>query len=194
MKIKVTEKQVMITELSQVIEGEYGINECEFILPKSFDGLCVTAIFNGIPTPVVNSKCFIPSLKNGNCIVGVYAYRETLGETEVMYSPRPTMFFVDKGSFTEDIREAVIPQKFDYDLYCEMLRDYWADLIKSNTVPKYTENATEKQYYSAKAVNEIFDVLGEGLIDTFREDMEALKTELQGEIDEQLGVIENGSY
>ena len=75
-----------------------------------------------------------------------------------------------------------------------MLRDYWADLIKSNTVPKYTENATEKQYYSAKAVNEIFDVLGEGLIDTFREDMEALKTELQGEIDEQLGVIENGSY
>ena len=162
MKIKVTEKQVMITELSEVIEGEYGVNECEFALPKSFDGLCVTAIFNGIPTPLVNSKCFIPSLKNGNCIVGVYAYRETLGETEIMYSPRPTMFFVDKGSFTEDVGEEVIPQIGDYDLYCEMLRDYWADLIKSNTVPQYTENATEKQYYSAKAINEMIGGIDNG--------------------------------
>ena len=52
------------------------INRCDFTLPKSFEGLSVTAIFNGIPVPLTDGKCIIPALKNGNCIFGVYAYKK----------------------------------------------------------------------------------------------------------------------
>lgn len=156
MKVKVTEKKVMITEISEVYEGEYGINRCDFTLPKSFDGLSVTAIFNGIPVPLTDGKCIIPSLKNGNCILGVYAYRKNGEETELMYSPKPTMFFVGKGSFCRELDEEIIPEVFDYETYCCMLQGYWRELFGENTLADYNENAGEHQFYSAKAVNEIY--------------------------------------
>lgn len=156
MKVKVTEKQVMITEAGQVNAGEYGVNLCEFILPESFEGLCVTAMFNGIPTPLVDSQCYIPSLESGTCVLGVYAYRQNLGETELMYSPNPDEFKVGRGSFTENINEEHIPKGSEFDLHLQMLKEKWAELIKSNTVPQYTENATENQYYSANALNEMY--------------------------------------
>lgn len=155
MKVKVTEKKVMITEISEVYEGEFGINRCDFSLPESFEGLSVTAIFNGIPVPLTDGKCIIPSLKNGNCILGVYAYRKNGEETELMYSPKPTMFFVGKGSFCREIDEEIIPEVFDYETYCRMLQGYWRELFGANTLTEYKEKATEHQFYSAKAVNEI---------------------------------------
>lgn len=159
MKVKVTEKKVMITEISEVYEGEFGINRCDFTLPKSFDGLSVTAIFNGIPVPLTEGKCIIPALNNGNCILGVYAYRKNGEDMELMYSPKPTMFFVGKGSFCRDISEEIIPEVFDYEIYCQMLQGYWREILNSNTLPQYTENATEYQYYSAKALNEMYHSL-----------------------------------
>lgn len=162
MKIKVTEKQVMITEISQVNEGEYGINRCDFSLPKSFDGLCVTAVFNGVPAPLTEGRCIIPPLKNGNCIVGVYAYRQADGETEIMYSPKPTMFFVEKGSFCSCFEEIDVPQVYDYETYCQMLQGYWREIIDSNTLPEIKTDATKYQYYSAKVINLLYEnIMGE---------------------------------
>ena len=66
MKVKVNEKQVMITELTEIFEGEFGINRCDFTLPKSFGGLSVIVVFNGITVPLTDGKCIIPSLPNGN--------------------------------------------------------------------------------------------------------------------------------
>jgi hypothetical protein len=159
MKVKVTEKQVMLTEITEIYEGEFGINRCDFTLPKSFDGLSVTAIFNGIPVPLTDGKCIIPSLNNGNCILGVYAYKKNGEEMELMYSPKPTMFFVGKGSFCKEINEEIIPEVFEYETYCQMLLGFWRELIKSNTLSEYTENATEYQYYSAKALNGMYKSL-----------------------------------
>ncbi len=153
MKVKVTEKKVSITEISDVYEGEFGINRCDFILPKSFEELSVTAVFNGIPVPVTDGKCIIPSLPNGNCILGVYAYRKNGEETELMYSPKPTMFFVGKGSFCKEINEEILPEVFSYETYCQMLQGYWRELFGENTLNERKEDATEHQYYSAKAVN-----------------------------------------
>ncbi len=155
MKVKVTEKQVMVTELTLVNQGEYGVNQCEFILPECFDGLCVTAIFNGIPVVLIDGWCKIPALKTGNCVLGVYAYRQGEGETEIMYSPKPTMFFVEPGSFSDEISEESLPKVFDYEIYCGMLRDYWQNMIDSNVLFEYTPDATNNQYYSAKAINNI---------------------------------------
>ncbi len=159
MKVKVTEKQVMITEISEVNEGEYGINRCDFNLPKAFEELAVTAIFNGIPVPVTDGKCIIPSLPNGNCIFGVYAYRKNGEEMELMYSPKPTMFFVGKGSFCRDIDEEIIPEVFEYETYCQMLQGYWRELFGENTLREYKEAANEYQYYSAKVINEMYHSL-----------------------------------
>ena len=163
MKVKVTEKQVIITERDQVNEGEYGINQCEFTLPESFQGLSVTAIFNGIPVPLNDGKCLIPSLEEGNCVLGVYAYSQTLGETEIMYSPKPDEFRVENGSFTGDVSEEIIPKVFDYETYCRMLQVYWREIINSNTLPEYTEDATENQYYSAKVLNEMYRSIMNGI-------------------------------
>lgn len=176
MKVKVTEKQVMITEITEVNEGDYGINRCDFLLPRSFDELCVTAVFNGIPVPVTDGKCIIPSLSNGNCVFGVYAYRKNGEETEIMYSPKPTMFFVGKGSFVKEFKEELIPEVFDYETYCQMLQGYWRELFGENTLNEYMENVTEHQFYSAKAVNEIVD---------------NIKTKIMGELDE-IGDIVGG--
>ncbi len=188
MKVKVTEKQVMITEVSEVYEGEFGINRCDFALPKSFDGLSVTAIFNGIPVPLIDGKCIIPSLNIGNCILGVYAYRKNGEETELMYSPKPTMFFVGKGSFCREINEEIIPEVFDYETYCRMLQGYWREMIGANTLPEFAGDANEYQYYSAKAINSLFYDLGVGLENSFKD------YATRAYIDELIGGIENGSY
>ncbi len=192
MRVKVTEKQVFITELDSIIEGEYCINRCDFVLPKSFDGLSVTAIFNGIPVPLTDGKCIIPALKNGNCIFGVYAYRKNGDEMELMYSPRPTMFFVDKGSYCDDVNEEIIPEVFDYETYCRMLQGYWRELFGENTLSEFKENANEYQFYSAKGINEmlmgindLFGIINEEHNEKFatKTALESLKTELQGDVD-----------
>ena len=162
MKVKVNEKQVTISEPTDVFEGEFGINRCDFTLPKSFDGLSVTAVFYGIPVPLTDGKCIIPSLPNGNCILGVYACRKNGEETEIMYSPKPTMFFVGKGSFCRDINEEIIPEVFSYETYCQILQGYWRELFGENTLKEYKAAATEYQYYSAKTVNEMLGVVDNG--------------------------------
>lgn len=188
MKAKVTEKHVMITEISEVYEGEFGINRCDFTLPKSFEGLFVTAVFNGIPVPLTDGKCIIPSLPNGNCILGVYAYKKNGEETELMYSPKPTMFFVGKGSFCKEINEEIIPEVFSYETYCQMLQGYWRELFGENTLNEYKADATEHQFYSANAINDMFGILGEMITLLHKE------CATKDYVNEQLGVIENGSY
>ena len=185
MRVKVTEKQVMITEITEVYEGEFGINRCDFTLPKSFDGLSVTAIFNGIPVPLTDGKCIIPSLPNGNCIFGVYAYRQNGEEMELMYSPKPTMFFVGKGSFIRDTNVEIPPEVFEYEIYCRMLQGYWRELFGENTLKEYREDAQWYQFYSAAAINEMLKNIGEAMDDAF------VSKEY---VDNLIGGIENGSY
>ena len=156
MKVKVTEKKVAVMEPDEIYEGEFGVNRCYFTLPKSFEGLSVTAVFNGIPVPLIDGKCIVPMLPNGNCIFGVYAYKKNGEETELMYSPKPTMFFVGKGSFCNEPNDAVIPKVFSYEAYCRMLQLYWRELFGENTLSEYKPDANEHQYYSAKVLNEMY--------------------------------------
>ena len=143
MIVKVSKEEVKITELSQVNQGDYKVNLCRFILPDCFSGLSVTAMFNGIPVPVTGDRCYIPSLENGNCILGVYAYKEENGETQLMYSPKPAVFYVEKGSFTTDINAEALPKIFDYEAYCNMLKDFWEQLVNSGKEASSSEKAFE---------------------------------------------------
>lgn len=80
-----------------------------------------------------------------------------------MYSPKPDEFRVENGSFTGDVSEEIIPKAFDYETYCRMLQVYWREIINSNTLPEYTEDATENQYYSAKVLNEMYRSIMNGI-------------------------------
>lgn len=159
MKVTVTEKEVKITQLSQINRGDYNVNECEFRLPESFNGLSVMAVFNGICVPLVNSRCYVPSLEKGNCVLGAYAYRSLGEEFELLYSPKPTVFYVEEGSYTENPVRENLPAVDETEKYCELLRDYWEEIIESNTLPEYRADASEKSYYSAKVINGMYSAL-----------------------------------
>ncbi len=106
MKVKVTKENVIILESSSINEGELNVNSCEFALPDEFSGLQVTAAFNNIPVPVVDGKCIIPNLSKGTVTLGVYAYKEESDIIELMYSPKPTAFYVENGSYSTEIGNA----------------------------------------------------------------------------------------
>lgn len=125
MKIGVTKKRVNILEGEQVNQFETGVNECEFTLPPEFDGLTVTAVFNGVPVPIgSNGTCVMPALERGDCTLGVYAYSQNGdGETVLMYSPVPAVFFVERGSFDGTSGRELSADISLYEQYCTLLQN-----------------------------------------------------------------------
>lgn len=162
MKVKVTKDAVTITEQTSINEGEVCVNFCYFDLPECFDGLSVTAVFNNIPVPITDNWCNIPSLKKGTVVLGVYAYTESEGAVTLMYSPKPTSFYVGAGSFTGEIGLEEIPSVSEMEQYCKSFSQKILDELsqfekKKNKVMEITDASTDEEYPSAKAV---FDLLG----------------------------------
>lgn len=157
MKVKVTKDAVIITEYTPVNAGEKGLNLCSFELPEDFSGLTVTAAFNNIPVPVCSGESIIPTLKKGTVVLGVYAYKENADGVELMYSPKPTVFYVNEGSYTQEVAVEEIPTIGEYEKYCQM---FTAELMKkvenredvANKTQAITENSTHDQYPTAKGV------------------------------------------
>lgn len=166
MKVKVTKETVIITECSCVNEGEVCVNECLFQLPECFDGLSVTAAFNNIPVPVINGKCNIPSLKKGTAVLGVYAYKENEDGIELMYSPKPTAFFVNAGSYSDETAVESIPTISEFEQFCKGYAQEIIEIITAggnselfgkietteNKTNEIDAQSTYEKYPSAKAV------------------------------------------
>ena len=150
MKVDVTKERVAITECHVVTEGEYCVNECEFQLPQCFDGLTVTAVFNDIPVPLLENKCFIPSLKKGGAVLGVYAYRKNGDNLELVYSPKPTAFYVEEGSYTGVAEVEETPEISRYEEYCTMLSQLCENLISQID---YIENSRLTQTISCESTH-----------------------------------------
>ncbi len=161
MKVIVTKEAVVIAEYSCINEGEVCVNTCYFDLPECFEGLSVTAAFNNIPVPITDNQCNIPSLKKGTVTLGVYAYTEDETGVTLMYSPKPTVFYVNPGSYSEEIGVEEIPTVTEFEQYC---RSFFGEMQKllvdteqtSNKVTEITEESTHEQYPSAKAVYDLF--------------------------------------
>ena len=124
MKVKVTKENVVIVECSSINQGEFNVNTCEFVLPEIFLDLQVTAAFNNIPVPVVDGKCIIPNLNKGTATLGVYAYKEQNDGVELMYSPKPTSFYVENGSYSIEIGNEEKLEISEFEKYCRVLCDY----------------------------------------------------------------------
>ena len=160
MVVEVTKDAVAISEYSVVNTGEFCVNECEFILPDCFEGLNVTAVFNNIPVPLVDSKCLVPTLEKGRAVLGVYAYRESETGIEIMYSPRPAFFTVSQGSFSEEVNEEAIPEISIYEQYCKMIAEDTKKIFDS-IVERINETNTDSDIPTAKAVADyVNEVIG----------------------------------
>ncbi|MBO5463316.1 MAG: hypothetical protein J6A49_08380, partial [Clostridia bacterium] len=156
MKVIITKETVVIAEYSCINEGEVCVNTCYFDLPECFEGLCVTAAFNNIPVPVIDNKCNIPSLKKGTVTLGVYAYTEDEDGVTLMYSPKPTVFYVNQGSYSEEIGVEEMPSVTEFEKYCTQFSEMAMGILEdaempSNKVTEITEESTDEQYPSAKA-------------------------------------------
>lgn len=161
MKVIVTKEAVVIAEYSCINEGEVCVNTCYFDLPECFEGLSVTAAFNNIPVPVIDNQCNIPSLKKGTVTLGVYAYREDENGVTLMYSPKPTVFYVNPGSYLEEIGVEETPTVTEFEQYCKSFSAQALELVEgaeqtSNKVTEITEESTDEQYPTAKAVYDLF--------------------------------------
>ena len=172
MEVKVTKDTVAITEYTTVNGGETGINLCHFQLPEEFSSLTVTAAFNNLPVPVINGECLIPTLKRGTVVLGVYAYREGDEGVTLMYSPKPTAFYVNEGSYIEEPSVEERPTVGEYEKYCTMFSEHLAKKVEGherveNRVTEITADSTHNQYPTARAV---YELAGE------REDIELLHT------------------
>ncbi len=148
MEVKVTKDNVCITNPVAVNSGEYMVNTCKFILPRCFEGLVVSAVFNKTPVPLTGDSCYIPALKKGTHTLGVYAYKKTGDEVELMYSPRPATFFVGGGSYVDDPSVEEIPSVSEFEKYCAA--------VSALTFPKssvITEFDVEKEYDSSHVLS-----------------------------------------
>ncbi len=163
MVVEVSENKVIITGNSVVNANEVCVNKCRLYLPDSFNGLVVTAIFNGIPVPVVDNECYIPSLEEGNVVLGVYAYKEVEGEVQLMYSPKPAIFYVSQGSFCESLNDAAVPQISQYEQYCKMIADKYTaveeGVEKAEADRQSAENARQNTFArNEEARQKMFDI------------------------------------
>lgn len=151
MKIGVTKQQVSILVPEQINGSEKGVNTCEFVLPDEFDGLTVTAAFNGVPVPLESDlTCVIPPLEKGDCTLGVYAYREDEGEVELMYSPSPAVFFVERGSFEMQSGAEIGVDISLYEQYCLLMRNHADSLMDELSQAEQLRTSAETGRVSAE--------------------------------------------
>ncbi len=158
MRVSVSEKKVTITENSQVNYGEHGVNVCFFTLPECFNDLCVTAVFDGIPVPVSGGECVIPSLKKGNVTLGVYAYKRAGEQMEVMYSPKPTVFYVGDGSFCEDEMAEEVPAVGRFEEYCNAVLTRLSQFLENSKSFLLSDTSPALRGYSEGCAVHLDDV------------------------------------
>lgn len=192
MKVKVTKEAVLIIESTTVNEGELRVNVCDFVLPECFNGLSVTAMFNNIPVPLTGTQCYIPALKSGTAVLGVYAYAVGEGtEPELMYSPKPACFFVNRGSYSERVNVEESPSVSEFEKYCAAVSAL--TFPKSDVVSEVDleKEFTQTQVYSAGALNSALIEVGE-VISAYVDDLSALQGSTE-KVSRKVTVIDSNS-
>lgn len=107
MEFQVNANNVILSQIDQIESGEYNITECNFVFSNEYNGLTKIAVFTGengdtYKITILNNKCEIPSelLAQTQIVqIGVYAYDVQGTEMILRYSPMPTRFMIEKGSY-----------------------------------------------------------------------------------------------
>ena len=159
MKIKVDVNNVTIIEKSDIHKGEYNINKCVFEFSSEYTkDLIYRAVFSCINGSyyqlILNNECNIPEEilreKDVNIELGVYAYiLNDDNELELRYSPKPTYFRVENGSY-KDADKTQVPSPTDYEKFLNEFNrnanEKTEEFNKNyeNKVNSFNNNATQK--------------------------------------------------
>lgn len=109
MEFSVNTNNVNLINIDQVESGEYNVTECNFTFSSEYAELTKKAVFTGEDgtaylQTIVDNKCFIPSeiLEVSQVVeIGVYGYAIDGAELLLRYSPVPTSFYINQGSYKE---------------------------------------------------------------------------------------------
>lgn len=136
MRVKVTANIIEVENNVMLNAGEYNINKFHFIFSEEYlDEYVKKALFidkDGTPYEMViaNNECDVPYeiLKNpGTYTFGVYAYETENDELVLRYSPEPTHFYVNKGSYIEDGISPTEPTPDEFAQYYQAMQDLIAN-------------------------------------------------------------------
>lgn len=141
MNVKITANTCTIDNNVYLNAGEYNINKFYFTFSEEYlDEYVKKALFidkDGTPIEMVitNNECDIPYdiLKNpGTYTFGVYAYEVDENHKLILrYSPEPTHFYVNKGSYIEDGTSPTEPTPDEFAQYYQAMQD-----LITNTKPE----------------------------------------------------------
>lgn len=116
MQVKVDIDKIGIIQSEQINSGEYNTREIQFNIAENMQGLILKALFTKdyktYEVEIENDSCMIPweALEcNGNCELGVYAYSVNGDVLEIRYSPEPTKFYINAGSYRTDVANGEEP-------------------------------------------------------------------------------------
>lgn len=136
MRVNITANTCTIDNNVYLNAGEYNINKFYFTFSEEYlDKYVKKALFidkDGTPIEMViaNNECDIPYdiLKNpGTYTFGVYAYEMNDTELVLRYSPEPTHFYVNKGSYIEDGISPTEPTPDEFAQYYQAMQDLIAN-------------------------------------------------------------------
>ena len=159
MKIKVDVNNVTITEKSDIHKGEYNVNKCIFEFSSEYTkDLIYRAVFSCINGSyyqlILNNECDIPDEvlkeKDVNIEIGIYAYiLNDDNELELRYSPKPTYFRVENGSY-KDADKTEVPSPTDYEKF---LNEFNRNAINKTEV--FNKNYENKKAEIDKVADEV---------------------------------------
>lgn len=92
----------VVTDKKFVAAGNYKQIKLKFELSSDYDDLVVRVVLGNKSVTVLNGECYLPPLKTGRYIFGVYGYSVEDGKLVKRVSPQPTYLVVTYGSFNDD--------------------------------------------------------------------------------------------
>ena len=150
MKIKVTKDNVTIDKDELYHAGEYNIHDCIFEFSEEYTDILVKKALFGVDNKfyemsILNNQCEIPYdvLKSkGMVILGVYAYEVLEDKLKLRYSPMYDKFFVNLGSYQENIENQEEITTTQFEQYMQALQNGLAEVQSSiDKLNKTTDNA-----------------------------------------------------
>lgn len=99
--VNVTAEKV-VTDKKFVAAGNFKQIKLKLELSSDFDNLVVRVVLNNKSVTALNGECYLPPLKTGRYIFGIYGYSVEDGKLVKRVSPQPTYLVVTYGSFNDD--------------------------------------------------------------------------------------------
>lgn len=191
MKLNVNDDIVTIEESSNIEAGEYNITQCFFKFSEEYDGLVKKAVFtehkgNSYKVDIVNNMCAIPVevlTTSATVTLGVYAYEIENEEYKLRYSPTPTKFWVNEGSYVENAENSDTPTPTEIEQLEQRVK------TAENDIDLLQENVSDL----SDGVNENTQDIAD-LTQTVADNLIEAKEYTDSEIDSLSTVAKTGSY